>query len=105
MSKFKNASVQPAAGYYFVQGPFTEEMTDGGLHLPKMTGPDGNPLPSSMNESVTATILAAGQMGNGQPLEFAAGDVVLLNILPHGIENEGAEVAFVRMNNVLAKIN
>jgi hypothetical protein len=103
--KFKNASVQPAAGYYFVQGPFVQEMTDGGLHLPKMTGPDGNPLPSSMTESVTGTILAAGHMGNGEPLEFAAGDVVLLGVLPHGIENEGLEVAFVRSNNVLAKIS
>lgn len=103
--KFSNSKVQPAAGYYFVQGPFVEEMTEGGLHLPQMTGPDGKPLPSSMNESVTATIVAAGQMGNGQPLEFSAGDVVLLNILPHGIENEGVEVAFVRSNNVLAKIN
>jgi co-chaperonin GroES (HSP10) len=105
MSKFKNANVQPAAGYYFVQGPFVEEMTDSGLHLPKMAGPDGQPLPSSMNESVTATILAAGDTGNGQPLQFQPGDVVLLGILPHGVENEGVEVAFVRSNNVLAKIN
>jgi len=29
---------------------------------------------------------------------------VLLSILPHGIENEGVEVAFIQHTNVLARI-
>lgn len=105
MAKFTNDSVKPAVGYYFVKGPFTEEMTDGGLHLPKMTGPDGKPLPSSTTESVTAEIISAGSRYDGTDAEFGAGDVVLLSILPHGIENDGVEVAFIQHNNVLAKIN
>jgi len=103
--KFTNSSIQPSAGYYFVKGPFVPEQTEGGLHLPKMTGPDGKPLPSSTTDSVTAEIIAVGSRHDGKPPEWAAGDRVLLSILPHGIENDGVEVAFIQHNNVLARIS
>jgi len=102
--KFTNASIQPSAGYYFVKGPFVPEQTEGGLHLPKMTGPDGKPLPSSTTESVTAEIIAVGSRHDGKPPQWGVGDRVLLSILPHGIENEGVEVAFIQHTNVLARI-
>ena len=102
--KFTNASIEPSSGYYFVQGPFIPEQTEGGLHLPKMTGPDGRPLPSSTTDSVTAKILAVGPLHDGSAPQWSVGDTVLLSGLPAGIENEGKEVAFVPHSKVLARI-
>lgn len=103
--KFSNDSVEPSNGYYFVKGPFVPETTDGGLHLPKMTGADGKPLPSSHTDSVTCEIIAAGPMHNGSAPQWSAGDRVLLSILPAGIENEGVEVAFILHSQVLGRIS
>jgi co-chaperonin GroES (HSP10) len=102
--RFKIEQVVPAPGKFLVELDPLEDTTEGGIHIPTLTGADGKPTRGSLADIATAVILATGDAVGSTPAPFQTGDRVILGGSPAMFEIDGKEYGFMAFHIAVGKV-
>lgn len=102
--RFTIDQVEPAPGKFLVELDPIEETTEGGIHIPTLTGADGKPTRGSMATIATATVLATGPSVGDTPPPFATGDRVILGQSPAMFDIDGKDFGFLPFHGAVGRV-